>query len=107
MRLGCLLHWLEQDPTCPTCRRQLLKAGSEKVGVPSRSRTRDNASFMSWIGWSRLLQQNVDTSVTTAAENSQLESLAEQVRQYIRLSSGNGAQIVNSFGCRLDTSNVS
>ena len=77
--IGCLLHWLEQDPTCPTCRRQLLEDGSKETLSTSQSRPRENASFISWTGWSRIFQQNADTPAVAAAENSQLESLAEQV----------------------------
>ena len=80
--IGCLLHWLEQDPTCPTCRRQLLQ-GSEEANRTPHPRSRENTSSMSWTGWSRLLQQNTDTPVVAAAENSQLESLAEQVREFV------------------------
>ncbi|XP_046644514.1 E3 ubiquitin-protein ligase AMFR-like [Daphnia pulicaria] len=76
---GCLLHWLEQDPTCPTCRRQLLEDGSKET--TSSSRPRETASFISWTGWNRLFQQNTDTPVVAAAENSQLEALADQVLQ--------------------------
>ena len=71
------MHWLEQDPTCPTCRRQLLEDGSKETA--SNSRPRENASFISWTGWNRLFQQNTDTPVVAVAENSQLEALAEQV----------------------------
>ncbi|KAI9564188.1 hypothetical protein GHT06_007926 [Daphnia sinensis] len=78
---GCLLHWLEQDPTCPTCRRQLLEDDSKNGVLGLQSRSRDNASFTSWTSWSRLLQQNADASLGSASENSQLESLAEQVLQ--------------------------
>jgi len=78
---NCLLHWLEQDPSCPTCRRQLLKASSENSNNQERQ-TRDNPRggwiSWSWTGWSRLLHQSIDIP---AAENSQLESLAEQVHQ--------------------------
>lgn len=77
---NCLLHWLEQDPSCPTCRRQLLKDNSENSNSQQRQ-TRDNSGgwiSWSWTGWSRLLQQSIDIP---AAENSQLESLAEQVHQ--------------------------
>ena len=78
LSLDCLLHWLEQDPSCPTCRRQLLKDNSENSNSQERQ-TRDNSGgwiSWSWTGWSRLLQQSIDIP---AAENSQLESLAEQV----------------------------
>ena len=81
--LGCLLHWLEQDASCPTCRRQLLQNGATESSSASQPRLpRENAGWTawSWTSWSRLLQQNAnDVASPAAAENSQLESLAEQV----------------------------
>jgi len=78
---NCLLQWLEQDPSCPTCRRQLLTTKSDNSGSQERQ-TRDNPGggwvSWSWTGWTRLLNHSIDIP---AAENSQLESLAEQVHQ--------------------------
>ena len=77
--IDCLLQWLEQDPSCPTCRRQLLTTKSDNSGSQERQ-TRDNPGggwvSWSWTGWTRLLNHSIDIP---AAENSQLESLAEQV----------------------------
>lgn len=80
--LGCLLRWLEQDPSCPTCRRQLLQNnGSSAEATSVSSRPRENAGWRewSWSSYSQLLQQNAETTLPASAENSQLESLAEQV----------------------------
>ena len=79
--LGCLLHWLEQDASCPTCRLQLLQNGPGD-GINVQSRTNNGATWSTWnwtVGWSRLLQQTVTAQSAAGAENSQLESLAEQV----------------------------
>lgn len=81
---GCLLRWLEQDPSCPTCRRQLLQNnGSSAEATSVSSRPRENAGWRewSWSSYSQLLQQNAETTLPASAENSQLESLAEQIVQ--------------------------
>lgn len=76
---GCLLHWLEQDPTCPTCRRHLMRRDSEDSSAQMRPRENRWMSWPSWTSWQRLFQRPADSSVLSAAENSQLERLAEQV----------------------------
>ena len=79
---GCLLHWLEQDASCPTCRLQLLQSGTDSGGsttVHSRAREGTSWSTWTWTGWGRLLQQSTPPPSISASENSQLESLAEQV----------------------------
>lgn len=79
--LGCLLHWLEQDASCPSCRLQLLQNG-QGDGINVQSVSNNGATWSTWnwtVGWSRLLQQSITAQSATAAENSQLENLAEQV----------------------------
>lgn len=75
---GCLLHWLEQDPSCPTCRRQLLETSSQNA--TSSVRPRESWSL---AAWGRLLQHNVNNPpvVSTVENSSSLESLAEQLLQ--------------------------
>jgi len=69
------LHWLEQDPSCPTCRRQLLETSSQNA--TSYVRPRESWSL---AAWGRLLRHNVNPPVVSTVENSSsLESLAEQV----------------------------
>lgn len=83
MNTGCLLHWLEQDPSCPTCRRQLLETNS--LNPISYLSPRE-----SWplTAWSRLLQPNPNSSspVSIVENSSSLESLAEQVSLLLILS---------------------